>query len=72
MDAEQKLEILIMVNKFFPDLSSPPPQIIIIINVYKGEWQCNERHGRGTMHWYDRGEQYSGEWVNGIHGDYVL
>ena len=38
-------------------------------NVYEGEWHLNERHGRGTMHWWDRGECYSGEWVGGIqHG----
>lgn len=35
-------------------------------NVYEGEWHCNERHGRGTMHWYDRGESYTGQWVKGI------
>ena len=38
-------------------------------NVYEGEWHLNERHGRGTMQWWDRGECYSGEWVGGIqHG----
>lgn len=38
-------------------------------NVYEGEWLLNERHGKGTMHWYDMGECYTGEWVKGIqHG----
>jgi len=38
-------------------------------NVYEGEWHLNKRHGRGTMHWYDRREQYSGQWAHGIqHG----
>ncbi len=35
-------------------------------NVYDGEWLCNERHGQGTMHWYDCGERYIGEWVRGV------
>ena len=35
-------------------------------NVYEGEWHCNERHGQGTMHWYDRGERYTGQWTKGI------
>ena len=37
--------------------------------MYEGEWHLNERHGKGTMHWYDRGERYTGQWVKSIqHG----
>ena len=42
--------------------------------MYEGEWHHNKRHGRGTMHWYDQGESYTGQWVNGIqqgHGEHI-
>lgn len=35
-------------------------------NVYKGDWHDSHRHGHGTMYWKDKGEQYTGDWVNGI------
>ena len=67
-----------------PPLSSPlPPSSLTLLpppplqrsgNVYEGEWHHNKRHGRGTMHWYDRGESYTGQWVNGIqqgHGEHI-
>ena len=42
--------------------------------MYEGEWHLNERHGKGTMHWYDQGERYTGQWVKGIqhgHGEHT-
>eukprot|EP00795_Rhopilema_esculentum_P001293 gene1293-15680_t len=35
-------------------------------NIYEGQWLNNMRHGKGKMHWFDRGEEYDGEWVNGV------
>ena len=34
--------------------------------MYSGQWKDECRHGIGTMYWRDRGEQYTGQWVDGI------
>uniref|UniRef100_A0A3Q1IME8 Radial spoke head component 1 n=1 Tax=Anabas testudineus TaxID=64144 RepID=A0A3Q1IME8_ANATE len=35
-------------------------------NIYSGEWKNNRRHGQGTMRWLKLGQQYSGEWMDGV------
>ena len=42
--------------------------------MYEGMWLNNQRHGRGTMSWLDRGERYTGDWVGGVqngHGEHI-
>lgn len=35
-------------------------------NTYSGEWKCNARHGEGTMKWLKLGQQYVGNWCEGL------
>uniref|UniRef100_A0A8C7ZB80 Uncharacterized protein n=1 Tax=Oryzias sinensis TaxID=183150 RepID=A0A8C7ZB80_9TELE len=35
-------------------------------NTYSGEWKCNVRHGEGTMKWLKLGQQYVGNWCEGL------
>lgn len=35
-------------------------------NIYSGEWKNNLRNGEGTMRWVKLGQQYVGQWQDGI------
>ena len=36
---------------------------------YKGEWEHNLKHGKGTQYWKKSGAIYDGDWVEGLrHG----
>ncbi|XP_057291663.1 radial spoke head 10 homolog B2-like isoform X3 [Hydractinia symbiolongicarpus] len=39
-------------------------------NMYEGNWENNKRNGKGTMYWYNLGQEYSGDWVDGIQTGY--
>ena len=34
--------------------------------MYEGYWKNNARNGEGTMYWYNLGQEYTGEWLDGV------